>query len=285
VERALEVDADGVRLAARAWPGGGPPVLLLHGLASSSHIWDLVAPRLAPAHHVVAFDQRGHGRSEKPSSGYGFERTTADAVAVIRAAGLRRPVVVGHSWGANVALELAVRHPRRVCGIVLVDGGFLRLRDRMDWPTTKERLAPPDLRGTPVHEFLEITRYFLHGQVEITPEVETVFLSLMSVDRDGNIHPRLSRANHLRILRALWVQDTLGLLRRARVPTLVLGVRSPPGTPDSAGFMHEKERASRLVRAIGGPVRFEWIDGIHDVPLQRPRALASRIARFASVVH
>lgn len=284
MERAFDVEADGVRLAAREWPGDGRGVLLLHGLASSSHIWDLVAPRLAPTYRVVAYDQRGHGRSGKPSFGYGFERTTADALAVMRAALLRRPIVVGHSWGANVALELAARYPRPVGGTVLVDGGFLRLRDRMDWPKTKERLAPPDLRGTPVHEFLEMTRYFLHGQVEITPEVEAVFLSLMRIDGDGNIHPRLSRANHLRILRALWEQDTLALLRRVRVPTLVLAVRSPAGTPDSAGFMHEKERASADVRAIGGPVRFEWIDGIHDVPLQRPRALASRIARFAGSV-
>ncbi len=284
MEATFEVVGNRVRLAAREWPGDGRGILLLHGLASSSHIWDLVARRLAPAHRVVAFDQRGHGRSGKPSSGYGFDRTTADAAAVIRAARLGRPLVVGHSWGANVALELAVRHPRRVGGLVLVDGGFLDLRERMDWPTTRERLAPPDLRGTPVHEFLEMTRYFLHGQVEITPEVEAVFLSLMRVDRDGNIHPRLSRANHLRILRALWEQDTLALLRRLRVRTLVLGVRSPPDTPDSAGFMHEKERASKRVRAIGGPVRFEWIDGIHDVPLQRPRAVASRIARFAAAV-
>ena len=72
------------------------------------------------------------------------------------------------------------------------------------------------------------------------------------------------------------------LLRQVRVPTLVLGVRSPPDTPDSAGFMHEKERASELVRAIGGPVRFEWIDGIYDVPLQRPKALATRIARWTA---
>ncbi len=270
----------GVRLAVREWPVGGPGVLLLHGLASSSHIWDLVATRLARRLHVVAFDQRGHGRSGKPSSGYGFERVAADAAAVVRATELRPAVVVGHSWGANVALETAARHPRLVRGLVLIDGGFLNLRDRMDWPTTRERLAPPDLKGTPLHEFLEMIRYFLHGQIEITPEVEAVFLSLMRVDGDGNIHPRLSRANHVRILRALWGQDTLGLLRDTRVPTLVLAARSAPDTPDSAGFLHEKERASEVVRAIGEPVRFRWIDGIHDVPLQRPAAVASRISRF-----
>lgn len=266
----------------RAWGSGHTGILLLHGLASSSHIWDLVAPRLAPAFHVVAYDQRGHGASSKPGSGYGSERVCADALAVIRAAGLERPVVVGHSWGANVALELAVRHPSAVRGALLVDGGFLNLRDRMDWATARERLAPPDLKGTPVHEFLEMVRYFLHDQIEITPEVEAVFLSLMRVNGHGNIHPRLSRANHLRILRALWEQDAIGLLRRVRVPTLVLAVRSPPGIPDSAGFMEEKRRAARVVRSIGPPVRFAWIDGVHDVPLQRPAAVANRIRRFTA---
>lgn len=279
------VPGDGVRLHAREWTPPsrrGRDLLLLHGLASSSHIWDLVAPILARrGHRVVAHDQRGHGRSGKPSSGYAFERLVADAGAVIRALRLRRPVVVGHSFGANVALELAVRHPRSARGLVLIDGGFLGLRERFDWRTAKAVLAPPDLRGTPVHEFLEFVRYELGGAIRITPEVEAVFLSLMRVDRHGNIHPRLSRANHLRILRALWEQDTPGLLCRVRVPTLVLAARSRDPVPDSAGFREEKERAASRVRAIGGPVRFEWIEGIHDVPLQRPRAVATRIARFA----
>ena len=276
---------DGVRLHVREWPGAGRGVLLAHGLASSSHIWDLVGPRLAAAGiRAVAYDQRGHGRSGKPSFGYGFERTTADAIAVIRGTRLRRPVVIGHSWGANVVLDLAVRSPRSVSGAVLIDGGFLNLRDRFDWGTAKQVLAPPDLSGTPVHEFLETIRYFLHGQVEITPDVEAVFLSLMRVDGRGNIHPRLSRANHLRILRALWGQDAIELLRRVSVPILVLAVRTPPATADSAGFLEEKERAARGVRAIGGSVRLEWVRGIHDLPLQRPQALAGRIRRFTAAV-
>ena len=276
------IDVNGVHLSVREWPGDDRPLLLLHGLASSSHIWDLVAPQLRRAgHRVVAYDQRGHGLSSKPPSGYGFERVSGDAAGLIRTLGLERPVLVGHSWGANVALELAVRCPGLAAGTVLVDGGFLNLADRMDWTTCREVLAPPDLRGTPVHEFLEMLHYFLHGQVEITGEVEAVFLSLMRVDAHGNIHPRLSRANHLRIVRALWEQDTQGLLRRSPVPTIVLGVRSKDGGPDSAGFTEEKERAASTVRAIGGNVRFAWIEGIHDVPLQRPDALARRIARFA----
>lgn len=282
------VAGDGVRLHAREWSSPvarGPDLLLLHGLASSSHIWDLVAPILARrGHRVVALDQRGHGRSAKPSSGYRLERFVADSAAAIRALGLSRPILVGHSFGANVALELAHRRPRSVRGLVLLDGGFLGLRERFDWKTARQVLAPPDLRGTPLSEFLEFVRYELGGAIRITPEVEAVVLSLMRVDRHGNIHPRLSRANHLKILRALWEQDTPGLLRRVRVPTLVLAARSRDPVPDSAGFRQEKERAASRVRAIGGHVRFEWIEGIHDVPLQRPRAVSARIARFAGTL-
>src|SRR4029453_9847702 len=212
-------------------------------------------------------------------SGAGCDGTTAAAAAVIRATRLRRPFVVGHSWGANVALELAVRHPRLVSGAILLDGGFSSMRDRFDWRTAKRVLSPPALGGIPVEAFLsgipEPT-----GQAR-TPEIETVVLSLVRVDGHGRVHPRLARANHLKILHALWAQDTDVLLRRVRVPTLVLAARTRDVASDQADFARAKADAARRVRAIGSPITFEWIEGIHDVPLQRPEAVARRIARFA----
>ena len=278
------ISSDGVTLAVREWPAprGAKSVLLLHGLASSSHIWDLVAPNLAAGgRRAVAMDQRGHGRSAKPSSGYGFERVTGDGAAVIRSLRLGRPLVAGHSWGANVALELAVRRPRSVSALVLVDGGFLSLRDRMDWATARRELAPPEIAGLHVDELLGWVRAELGRTLEVTPQIEAVVLSLMRVDPGGRVRPRLSRANHLRILRALWAQDTIGLLRSVRVPTLVIGVRATVGSPETAGFLEEKQRAARVVRSIGGPVRFAWVEGIHDLPLQKPDVVARRILRTA----
>jgi pimeloyl-ACP methyl ester carboxylesterase len=281
-DRPRIVENEGVRLHVRDWPGGGDDVLLIHGLASSSHIWDLVAPRLVRLGlHPVAYDQRGHGRSSKPSSGYGYDRTTADAAAVIRATRLHRPIVVGHSWGANVALELAVRRPRQVGGPILVDGGFVTMRERLDWTTAKRMLAPPEFGGITVDAFLRRVHRNLGRTIDVTPELDEVFLSLVRVDPQGRIRPRLSRANHLRILRALWEQDTFGLLERVRVPTLILAARSRSGGSAAQGFERDKAIAARRVRTIGPPVSFEWIEGIHDVPLQRPEAVARRIARFA----
>jgi pimeloyl-ACP methyl ester carboxylesterase len=284
MERALAVQSDGVRLAVREWPGKGPAILLLHGLASSSHIYDLLAPKLTGDFHVVAYDHRGHGQSSKPRSGYGFDRTAGDAAAVIRKLRLRRPLIVGHSWGANVALEVAVRYPRAVSGLVFLDGGFLPMRNRMDWRSARELLAPPPLAGMHVDQFLAMGREMTEGSLRFTQAVQRVFLSLMHVDAEGKIRPRLSRQNHLRILRALWQQDPLELLPRVRVPTLIIATRPKEASGADAMFVEAKRGGEAAVRAIGPRVRFEWMQAIHDVPLQRPEALARRIRRFAAEV-
>ncbi len=102
-------------------------MLLLHGLSSNGA--DLGLDRAAAWRDrsmSLPLDQRGHGLSDRPEDGYGFDETTADVAALIDALDLERPVVVGHSWGANVALSLAADHPDSVRGIVLVDGGLHR---------------------------------------------------------------------------------------------------------------------------------------------------------------
>src|SRR5690606_27415799 len=94
----------GLRLAYSEWPGQDPPFILVHGLASNRRIWDLVAPRLATRHRVIALDQRGHGESDKPERGYDYATVTADLEAFLDALGVARPILVGHSWGAGVVL-------------------------------------------------------------------------------------------------------------------------------------------------------------------------------------
>jgi pimeloyl-ACP methyl ester carboxylesterase len=283
LERIDVVGARGVRLAVRvhgAPSTAAPGLLLHHGLASSQRIWDLMLPRLTRRFRVVTYDARGHGLSEKPSSGYGFDPIVADARAVIRAAGLRRPIVVGHSWGATVALELAARHPRAVSGAVLVDGGIGALRGEMDWATVKERLAPPHLAGMPVAEFRRMIRTFLGDAVEVTPRIEEVVLSVMAIDRNGRIKPRLSRANHFRILRAIWLHDADATLARLSVPTLAILAR---GGGDVA-WDERKRRSANRAASSSARVRISWMRGIHDLPLQRPGALSARIERFTDLL-
>ncbi len=275
----------GVRLSVRLFEGPGadaPSLLLHHGLASSQHIWDLMLPALTRRYRVATYDARGHGASQKPSSGYGFDHVVADALAVTRASGLRRPVIVGHSWGAMTALELVAAHPRAVSGAVLVDGGITRMADGMDWATAKQRLAPPHLAGLPAEEFRGMIRTFFADAVHVTPDVEDIVMSVMRVRPDGTIAPYLSRANHFRILRAIYQQDPLRSFARLRVPMLAI-LAHRGGDP---GWDEAKRTAVERVRRVaqGRPLTVRWMEGIHDLPLQHPSALAARIDRWVAPV-
>ncbi len=103
---------------------GAPPVLLLHGGNQSAHSWDLVSLHLADRYHVYALDQRGHGDSEwTRDQDYSIVAKAADALAFIEDQGLDSPIVVGHSMGGRVTMELTRIAPDVPRGVVLVDVG------------------------------------------------------------------------------------------------------------------------------------------------------------------
>ena len=120
------VTVDGVRLH-YIERGEGPPVVLLHGNVvtaedfDTSGVLDLVAQR----HRVIAFDRPGFGYSDRPHGSAWSAGTQADllrdAFAVL---GINRPIVLGHSWGAAVALALGLNHSDAVRGLVLLSGYY-----------------------------------------------------------------------------------------------------------------------------------------------------------------
>ena len=128
--------------------GSGNPatVLALHGLASSCHWYDLVIPRLANSYWCLAPDQRGHGKTDQPPTGYDWQTLSTDLVEVLDQLGCRDAAVIGHSWGAYVALAVAAKYPERVSRLVMIDGGFF---DWTKWPgatweSFSSRLRPRD---------------------------------------------------------------------------------------------------------------------------------------------
>lgn len=111
-----------VRLRCRDWGGAGPGVLLLHGLAGHVGEWEATARSLrAEGYRVAAFDQRGHGGSERRPAEVGHIAQVADAVAVIRALRLAPVVLVGQSLGGRTALLTGAAHPELVRAVVLVE--------------------------------------------------------------------------------------------------------------------------------------------------------------------
>ncbi len=114
-----------VRLAVRD-EGRGKPVVLIHGLGTSSYTWRGIAPALARTHRVISIDLKGFGESEKPLTGPYTVRAQADLVAqVIARKNLRDATVIGHSYGGGVALLLALdetrAQDRRISRLALID--------------------------------------------------------------------------------------------------------------------------------------------------------------------
>lgn len=136
------VCADGVRLH-YVEAGEGPPLVLLHGLGSMVEELMLsgLVHELAQRHRVIAIDRPGSGHSERPHRMRYTAAAQADLVAAALARlGAERPVLYAHSWGTLVALELALRHPGAVGGLVLASGLYYPSL-RLDLPL----LAPPAL--------------------------------------------------------------------------------------------------------------------------------------------
>lgn len=125
--RGVLVSVRGVRLHVIDTGGPGPALVLLHG--SGTTVADMAISGLIAAgsrrHRVVAFDRPGFGHSDRPRLTVWTPAAQADLIrAALDVLRVERAVVVGHSWGAMVALALALDHPSRVAGLVLVSGYY-----------------------------------------------------------------------------------------------------------------------------------------------------------------
>lgn len=120
------VTVDGVRLHYLE-RGVGAPTVLLHGnlVIAEDFIWSGVFDQAAARHRVIAFDRPGYGYSDRPRGSPWSPAEQAELLCQAFARlGIVRPVVVGHSWGALVALALALNHPDAVRGLVLLSGYY-----------------------------------------------------------------------------------------------------------------------------------------------------------------
>jgi pimeloyl-ACP methyl ester carboxylesterase len=101
--------------------GRGKPLLLLHGWGTSLDTFSAMADDLGRFFRVVAFDFPGHGGSDMPPAAWAVDDFVGLTLDVMAALGLKRPAILGHSFGGRVAIKLAASHPEAVDRLVLVD--------------------------------------------------------------------------------------------------------------------------------------------------------------------
>jgi pimeloyl-ACP methyl ester carboxylesterase len=104
---------------------GDPTLIFVHGVACHRGFWEPQLDRFARDHRVVAVDLRGHGESDAPHQPYTMRAFADDLEWMSRQLGARRPVVVGHSLGGLVGLELAAAHPECASAVALIDSVLL----------------------------------------------------------------------------------------------------------------------------------------------------------------
>ncbi len=251
-------------------------MLALHGLASNSKWWDLIAPLLAPRHRLMAVDLRGHGGSDRPSTGYDFGSVVGDLQELTAQLHPEPLVVAGHSWGASVALAYAAAEPRTL-GCICIDGGATDLKAYFgpNWGMAEQTMKPPALNG--------ISARTLRDWMDSSPLADgsdpdtaaEILLGNFEDDGSGHLRPRLALENHMQIARHLYELDGYELMAKVRCPILFI----PAGHPahEDTPKVHAMGRARAV---LGSRARVVWVDGIHDIPVQRPDEVAAAMAGF-----
>ena len=150
--------------------GDGPPLVMVHGITGNLAIWHLeIVPALMNQYRITTYDLRGHGYSDVPPTGYTTADHAMDLKKLLDALGIERAHVMGHSFGADIALHFTILYPECVDRLVLVEPGIaalIPLRLREDWPGWqywREKLA---LGGVTVpHEKWYDTEYLVRASV------------------------------------------------------------------------------------------------------------------------
>jgi pimeloyl-ACP methyl ester carboxylesterase len=115
--------AQGVKVHyVEAGDAGAPPIILIHGFASSTFTWKKIMPELAKSYHVFAIDVPGFGFSDKPEDfpygGEGYGKTVLNFMDQKK---IEKAIFVGNSMGGYISLWIAIHHPERITRLVLID--------------------------------------------------------------------------------------------------------------------------------------------------------------------
>ncbi|MCH8280170.1 MAG: alpha/beta hydrolase [Chloroflexi bacterium] len=275
----LWADIGGLQMRYLDWGGDGPPVMALHGLASSAHWYDLVAPLLQGQYRVISPDQRGHGQTTQATSGYDWKTLSADVVALMDHLGVQQAAVLGHSWGGNVAISVAARYPDRVSRLVMIEGGFLGgpSQTNATWEEFSNRVRPRNISGNR-EEFLDRLRTQLADCW--SDELERIVQTMVYEDGEGQIQDILHPDNHAQVIRQMWDEPPSTILPDITCPTLLVAAEPRPERANS-------EFAQRRIVMVAAAAevlkngRVHWIPNtIHDIGYDKPVELAGLIKEF-----
>ncbi|WP_304640562.1 alpha/beta fold hydrolase [Pseudomonas sp.] len=229
--------------------GTGDPVILLHGLGSSTRDWEHQIPALLPYYRVICIDMCGHGQSDKPPSGYSIKRFADDTKALIDELQLQRPHIIGISMGGMIAFQLATDHPEVPASLTIINSApEVKPRRPAEYLMVAKRLLL-------AHAFpLGVTAKALGKLLFPKPEQAELRQTFEQRWREN------ARGPYLASLRAIIGWGVADRLQRICCPVLVVA-----GDGDYTPVEHKREYVARL-----GDARLEVIsDSRHASPIDQ----------------
>jgi pimeloyl-ACP methyl ester carboxylesterase len=187
------VTANGIRLHYLDWGGLGPVLILIHGGLDNAHIFDDLAPAFTDRFRVIAYDLRGHGRSEAKGP---FDATTRteDLRGLMDSLGIAKAHLAGWSLAGNDITAMACTHPQRVDSIVYLEGAY-------DWgsPAVADAfkslpidfLIPPRAMKS-LDSYREYQETIWFPAVSDTSRFEAYVRDLVVIQSDGTVRPRMT---------------------------------------------------------------------------------------------
>ncbi len=269
-------------------PEDAPAVILLHGFPESHRTWRHIVPDLARDHRVVAPDQRGYARSDKPEGvdQYTTDKIIADVVALADALGIDRFTLVGHDWGGAVAWGAALTRPDRVARLVIVNAPHPYVFQRSLFDDPDQRAASQYMtrfRDTTLDQGLvgEGLRRFLgttfaeHGAEFLLGEDKAAYLDEWS--QPGAMTAMLNWYRASRVVVPAPGED-------AARPAF-LDAPFPPVTQPTLVVWGTQDKALRPVQLDGladvvPDLTVERVDAGHFVTWQQPQAVIDAMRRW-----
>ncbi len=114
----LRVKADGIELQIQDYENEGETIIFLHFSGANLMMWQRAIPHFQEGYRLVLVDLRGHGRSDKPDTGYHVDEMARDVVGIMRRLHVEQAHIIGSSLGAEVGLSLAANAPEKVLSLV-----------------------------------------------------------------------------------------------------------------------------------------------------------------------
>jgi 2-(acetamidomethylene)succinate hydrolase len=258
---------NGIDIAYAELGQGDVTVFLLHGVTAHHRVWAPIAEALAQHVRVIAVDQRGHGHSSKPETGYAAEDFAGDIRGLIETlGGAGKNILVGHSLGARNSVVAAALYPQQVDGIVAID--FTPFIETEVFDSLESRVGA----GAHTFDSIEAVEDYLHNRYANMPHD--------AVERraeygyyatDEGLTPLASPTAMLHTVQGLRC-DLSGYFRDMATPAVV--VRGAVSTLVT-------EAAFEASRALRPDLQYEIVaDADHYVPEEQPASISRIVLDF-----